>query len=198
MYFKARDREILNFVQNYGSITINICAKLFFKDANNCKDLARKRLRILYDSNYLKKYQEHINTEAIYYINKPLKPHALKLLDVYAELSTMGKVIKFKKEYKVECKNKTRKLDAFIELEVEDEEYITIYPIIIEIDYSHVTSWEKARDIYESNYFQTQYDGVFPTLIIVQRNQWQNKFNTSLFNYKYINWNLDNLKEVFL
>lgn len=196
MYKKDRDNEILKFIEEHGSITINICANLFFNNANNSYDLARKRLRILYKNKYIKRHKA-VGSEVIYYLNRPIKPHNLKLLEVYSKFSTMGNVITFEKEKMVICPNKKRKIDAFMEIEVDDGEYINSYPLIVEIDYTHNTHIDKIKDIYNSNYFQSQY-GFLPTIIIVKRNEWDKKLNSyddiTIIN---LNWNLDNIEEVF-
>lgn len=195
MYKKDRDNKILNFIEEYGSITINICANLFFSNANNKYDLARKRLRILYNNKYIKRYKE-VGAEVIYYLNKSLKPHDLKLLEVYSKLSSIGNVVTFEKEKVILCPNK-RKIDGFMEIEVEEGEYINTYPLIVEIDYTHNTHLNKIKDIYNSNYFQDMY-GFLPIILIVKRNQWDKKLNgyadIAIIN---LDWSLDNIEEVF-
>ncbi|GAA0768750.1 hypothetical protein GCM10008908_09460 [Clostridium subterminale] len=196
MYKKDRDNKILKFIEEHGSITINICANLFFNNANNKYDLARKRLRILYKNKYIKRNKE-VGAEVIYYLNRPLKPHNLKLLEVYSRLCTIGNVITFEKEKMVLCPNKKRKIDGFMEIEIDDGEYINTYPVIIEIDYTHNTHIDKIKDVYNSNYFQNQY-GFLPSILIVKKNEWDKKLNgyedITIIN---LNWNLDNIEEVF-
>lgn len=197
MYITKRDREILKFIENNGSITINQAADVFFKDNIYKHDQARKRLRLMYQNKMIKRFKKDIYSEVQYYFNRPLTLHNSKLFDVYGILCTIGKIISFEKEFKIETKDKNRKIDGFIELEIETDTEILTYPVIIEIDYTHNTSLKKLKDIYESNYFQEIYD-VFPTVLIIKKYNWQEQFKTDLFYYKFLNWNLEGLKEVFL
>ena len=50
----------------------------------------------------------------IYYINKPLRWHSLKLLEVYNELYKRGNIITLKKEMSLKCPLKQRKIDEYI------------------------------------------------------------------------------------
>lgn len=195
MYRKNRDNNILKFIEEHGSITINICANLFFNHVNNSYDLARKRLRILYKNKLIKRYKA-VGKEVIYYFNKPLKPHNLKLLEVYSELYKRCNVITFEKEMSLKCPLKQRKIDGFIELEIEDDKYITTIPLIIEIDYTHNTHIDKIKDIYNSNYFQGIY-GFMPRVIIIKKNEWDKKLQSNKdMEIINIDWNLNCIKEV--
>lgn len=195
MYKKQRDNEILKFIETHRSITIKICANIFFSHSNNAYDLARKRLRILYKNKLIKRYKA-LGQEVIYYFNKPLKPHAIKLLEVYSELYKRGNVITFKKEMSLKCPLKQRKIDGFIEVEIEDKQYITTIPLIIEIDFTHNTHINKIKDIYNSNYFQEQY-GFMPRVVIVKGNEWDKKLiSNNDIEIVNIDWNLENIEEV--
>lgn len=188
IYFKDRDADIMRFVRKYGSITINQTANIFFSNSNNKYDLARKRLRILYKNNYLKRYQAEISKQAVYYLDKPLKDHSLKLLDVYAELSTFSKILSFTREYSIV----NHKCDGYFLIETEDEDYIYNFNVLVEIDMTHETSFTKIKNLMVCNKFETE-----PILIIVQRNDFMKRYDSE--NLKYVGWNeLENLKEVFI
>lgn len=196
MYITNRDKAMLRFIEQHGSITINQAANIFFTNNNFAYDQARKRLRTMYQNNIIKRFKQDIYAEVQYYFDRPVKAHKSKLIDVYGNLSSIGNIAKFEKELKIECKDKYRKIDGFLELEIESENEIAMYPVIIEVDYTHNTSLQKLKEIYESNYFQEIYD-VFPTVLIVKKYDWQEKFTTDLFYYKFLNWDLEELKEVF-
>lgn len=188
MYFKDRDADIMRFVREYGSITISQAAKIFFNHSNNKYDLARKRLMILYKNSYLKRYQAEISKQAVYYLDKPLKDHSLKLLDVYAELSAFSRIVSFIREYSIE----NHRCDGYFQIETEDEDYIYNFNVLVEIDQSHETSVTKIKNIIAGNKFETD-----PILIIVQRNDFMKKY--SFENLKYVSWNqLETIKEVFI
>lgn len=187
MYLTARDKQILRFIEEYKSITINQAAKIFF---NNCKQSyyqARKRLKQLSDNKYIKRYRADMKSECVYYLEKKLSAHDLKVLDVYAELINLGADIDyFKQEYTIPTKIKEYRADALIEFTY--QEYF--YPMLIEIDYTHFTSNKKLLDIYNSNYFQNKYkkydDDIFPTVLILRPTLPPNPFNTNLFNIYYL------------
>lgn len=197
MYITDRDKQILKFIENYGSITINQAANMFFCNYKYAYDQAKRRLRIMYQNRIVKRFKADIHAEVQYYFNQPQKPHRAKLLDVYTNLNSIGNVTSFKKELRIECQNKIRKIDGFLELEIETDEEVAMYPILIEIDYTHNTSLNKLKEIYYSNYFQDKYD-VFPTVLIIKKYSFQEKFSTDLFYCKFLNWELEELKEVFL
>lgn len=198
MILTQRDKNILRFIEEYKSITINQCSKIFF---NNCKQAyyqARKRLRQLYDNKYIKRYRADMKSECIYYLTKKLSIHHLKVLDAYAEFIKIGANIEyFKTEYKVPTKSKYYRLDALIE--VTYEEYF--YPLIIEVDYTHFTSQRKLIDIYNSKHFQDKYkeldDNIFPTVLIIRPVISDNSITSDLFNIVYLDFTLDGIEQVF-
>lgn len=193
VYLSDRDKLILNFIEQYGGITINQAANMFFSKYKYGYDQARRRLRTMYQNKVVKRFKADTNSEVQYYFNKPNSIHKSKLLDVYTTLNNIGNVVEFQRELKIG----NRKIDGFIEFEVEDQECISTYPLIIEVDYTHNTSLEKLKEIYYSNYFQADYDS-FPSVLVIKKYEWQDKFKTDLFYYKFINWDLLNLQEVFL
>lgn len=196
MYLKERDKKIRLFVEEYGGITINICANIFFTSSNQKYMLASKRLRILYKNNYLKRYRKDIYSEVVYYLEKPPKDHTVKLLELYSRLYMIGDIIRFEKHCRVRTGGKDRQLDGLIELQIKKDDEAYIFPLIIEIDATHNTSLKRMQEIYESNFFQNEY-GVFPYVLIVKRHSWQTVFSTDLFGYKFLNWEMEGLEDVF-
>lgn len=197
MYQKERDKAIRRFIEEYGGITINICANLFFTNSHQKYQLASKRLRTLYENNYLKRYKKDIYAEVVYYLDKPAKEHVIKLLELYSRLYLIGKVTSFKIHYELKGVEKKRQVDALIDLEIVRDGETYMYPLIIEIDATHNTSLKRMEDIYYSNYFQDMYNGTFPYVLIVKRNTWQTVFSTELFGYKFLNWQMEGLENVF-
>jgi len=138
-----RDKQIIKFVEVNGSITINQCAKMFFRDNKEAYDQARKRLRIIYKGDFLKRYRKDIKSEVVYFIDKKLKIHDLKLMDVFAELGKY-ELVMFQKEYKISIdKSLNYRVDAYAIIKV-DGKYI---PLMIEIDYTHFTNSKKIRHL---------------------------------------------------
>lgn len=165
-----KDKLILNFIYAHGSISIQQCAKVVFKGNKYAYDQARKQLRQLHKEKAISCYKLPKALEKLYYIDSPLGIHALKLIDVYAELIELGADIKtFDKKYRIyTSEEKYREIDALIELNYNDY----FIPLIIEIDYSHNTSITKLKEIYNSNHFQEKYKDIdkdiFPLIVIVR------------------------------
>lgn len=170
MYITARDRKILEYIRNNKSITINQCAKLFYTKNKEPYDQARKRLRILYNNKYIKRYRKDLQSECIYYMNKKLSLHDLKLYDVYAELVVAGAtILEFERKYRVYLtKDKYREIDGLLVFKLDGY----IYFWIIEVDLTHFTTDKKIIDIYNSNHFQEKFKkyapNIFPTVIILK------------------------------
>lgn len=201
MMLTTRDKEILKYVEKYKSITITQCSKLFFRKNKESYYQARKRLGILYKNKHLKKYRYDYKSETIYYMNKKLSYHDLKVFDIYAELINIGATIKnFTTKYKIptlEGKKKYREADAL--LEVEYQGYF--YPILLEIDMHHFTSKNKLMDIYNSNHFQEKYknlgEDIFPTILILRPYIPTTLFTTNLFDYYVMEFDNYNLSKIF-
>lgn len=198
MYLKQRDKDILNFIEKHQSITIRICANLFF---NNCKNgyySASRRLKVLQDNGFLSRFRKNIYSEAVYYRSgtKPLNPHRIKLLEVYSRLNNLGTISTFEKEYRVPCGKKIRKNDGLIEIAIEYQGYKYEYPLIIEIDYTHDTSSSKIKELNDYGHFQNLY-GVMPLILIVKKYEYQKKVFVDGVNIVYLDWNLEGIEDIF-
>lgn len=189
-----KDKLILNFIYEHGSISIQQCAKVIFKRNKYAYDQARKQLRQLYKEKAISCYKPPKASEKLYYIDSPLGIHALKLIDVYAELLGLGADIKtFHKKYRIYTSNdKYREIDALMELYY-DGYFI---PLIVEIDYSHNTSITKLKEIYQSRHFQERYkdidNDIFPLIVIVRPILSENIEECEL-PVLYLDFSLDNL-----
>lgn len=197
MYLTNRDKEILKFIESYGSLTISQCSKIFFKDCKKNYYQARRRLKMLSDNKYLLRYRHDMRSETVYYMRKKLSLHDLKVLDIYAELIHLGASIRsFKREYIITLENKNYRVDGFIEC-IKNGYF---YPILIEVDFTHFTSMKKIMDIYNSKYFQVKYkkldEDIFPSIIIV-RPVFVQMGNDLPFQLIYTDYSLANLNKIF-
>lgn len=199
MLLMPRDKQILKFIEDYGSITIKQCAKIFFTNNNMAYDQARKRLAILFKNKFLKRYRQDMRSETIYYSDNKLSFHDLKVLDIYAYIISVGAdVTYFKQEYTIPCGDKDYRADGLIQCIYED----FFYPILIECDYTHYTSEKKLMDIYKSGYFQDKYrdkdENMFPFVIIMR--PVIPSIDTSLlpYNVLYTNYELLDISNIFL
>lgn len=193
-----KDKLILNYIDEHGSITINQCAKVIFTGNKYAYDQARKKLRQLYNKKAIARYRASISDEAVYYIDTRLNIHALKLLDIYAELIAMGaKVEIIYKKYRIYTNGKKyREVDALIELYYDDY----FIPLIVEIDYSHNTSMTKLEEIYKSNHFQYKYkeldENIFPLIVICRPVVNKSLCTENDFQVLYTDFTLQNLGRV--
>ena len=196
-----RDKEILVWIEKHKSITINQCAKIFFKESNdkNAYYQARKRLRLLYQNKYIKRFRNDMRHEAVYFLSKKLSYHDLKIFDIYAELTKLdADITNFKKEYSIKFKSKEYRVDALIEFNYNGY----FYPLVVEIDYTHYTSKKKLLSIYNSQHFQKKYkeslgeNDIFPTILIV-RPFLPTTTNTLPFNVLYTNYTLQDINSIF-
>lgn len=197
MYLTNRDREIIKFVEEYGSITINQCSKIFFRVNKHAYYQARKRLKQLSNEGYLKRYRKDTKSEVIYYLDKKLSIHDLKVLDVYAELTALGAKIKdFKTEYTIPTGKKEYRADALIEFEHDGY----FYPLMVEVDYTHFTGEKKLTDVYYSNYFQDKYkdldNNIFPTILIVRPVLSTGNMLKVQYNVVYTDFNLSTIAQI--
>lgn len=186
-----RDKLIFKFIEEFGGITINQCANMFFNNSTKPYDVARKRLRKLYDMKCFKYFNNLVTSERVYYFNKKLTPHAVFLLDVYAKFISKGAtILEFKKEDRW-LDGKVR-VDGFITYEYNSLKRIAC----IEIDVFHETNMDKYDILYQSNEIQNVYNGVFP-LIIVVGDDTREHINEN-YDSVFLNYRLDDFTEKVL
>lgn len=173
MYIKETDKAILQFISDYGAITINMCADIFYTNMQSKYGMARRRLSQLFENKYIKKATIKTDkNEMIYYMDRIISHHDLYVLKVYAELVGAGLIVKdFITKFRIENTMiaNFREIDGICDVYKpvykDEKTFYTPSPIIIEIDLTHKTDEAKIKDIYESNFIQQYY---------------KNKFNTSI------------------
>jgi hypothetical protein len=176
-----RDKHILKFIETFGGITINQCAKIFFKDTKHGYDLARKRLRKVMDMTELKYFTNKLTGERVYCENKKLTPHGIYILDIVAMFLNSGaKLIEFVKE--PQWLGGKYRSDAFFIIEYNG----TKRAICLEVDVLHSTDMSKYEEIYDDGLFQRTFNGNFPLILVVGDilTDYQNKnFETVFIDY---------------
>lgn len=200
MYLTKRDKEILRFIDQYKSITINQASKIFFGNCKQSYQQARKRLKLLSNNKYIQRYRKDMKSECIYFLQEKLSIHDLKILDVYAKLLNLGADIEYlKTKYTIPTphgKKAYREADALIEFTY--KKYF--YPLLVEIDYTHFTSKKKLLDIYNSNHFQERYNqydnNIFPTVLILRPVIPTNPVSFSMFDVYFAPFELTNLAQI--
>lgn len=155
-----KDAQILEFVEQYGGITINQCKSLFFNTKFGY-DTARRRLKALHQEGYLKADRDFLSDRIIYYNYKKLSSHKILLLDFYSKIIEEGaEVVLFKREFKTPG----ARADGFIIYKYKNIAKM----LLIEIDINNKTKVDKYVKCYEEGYFQRQF-GAFPLVMIVEK-----------------------------
>lgn len=180
-----RDRDILIWIERYRSITINQCAKIFFTNNKEAYDQARKRLRHLNKEGLIRRYRKDPRSEVVYFMDKKLKTHDLKIFDVVAQFIYLGwEIEEFEKEYAFNLRDRKYISDAKI-IFTKDNKKI---PVILEIDYSHMTGKSKIEDI--TNAINNKH--VFLVVRLTQENA-NVQFLSDDAMLVYLPWNLSGL-----
>lgn len=155
-----KDYEILEFVKQYGGITINQCKSLFYNTKYGY-DTAKRRLRALHQEGYLKADRDFLSNKIIYYNYKKLSSHSILLLDFYSRLIGEGaEVVLFKREFKTPG----ARADGFVIFKYKN----TAKMLLVEVDINNRTKIDKYKRCYEEGYFQKQF-GAFPVVMIVEK-----------------------------
>lgn len=184
-----RDREILRFVEEHGSITINQCSRMFYSNTNHSYDLARKRLKKIFEMcDELKEGTNIYTKEKIYFYNKKPSPHNVYILDFYSHLIQYNvKVLEYKREpqwmggkYRSDAFFKIRDINGKIRI------------LCLEVDFTSNTRMEKYVDIFNSNEIQNIYGG-FPMIVIMSDKGESDGVNVELdirhIDYKLVDFN---------
>lgn len=151
-------RNILEFVEVYGGISIEIAKDLYYNTSYGY-DSSRRALSSLVDKGYLKTTRDFVSDKKVYYCKKSISSHKLILLRLYAKIIALGgEVLEFKREYKA--------LNS-----ISDGLIIYRYKgiakiILVEVDINNKTKENKYIELYESNYYQNIF-GTFPRVIII-------------------------------
>lgn len=184
------DNEIINFCDTFGGITINQCSKLFYKEAAYKKDLARKRLKKLFDEKYLKGEKDWATNQKVFFTKKKPSSHSIMIINYNIELITLGaEILEFSREYQIEniCRP-----DAFVVFKYNNKGKLNF----VEVDMSHKTNLKKYLDLYNTNIFQNKY-GTFPEIVIISSTK-EYDLKGYPFTIKVLDYKLNNMKENIL
>lgn len=198
LQLRNRDKNIINFIQNYGYLSIQQCADIFYKDHKMKYDESRKRLRQLYNNKLINRLI--ISNNKCIYIDlndnrKKLNWHRYYLIQFYCLLIKYGAIKTFIKEY--EFKDMGIRSDGFCEL-IYNNKLITMF---IEIDYSHNTQIDRYDKLYEDGRIQDYYlkkynQSIFPEVVIVKENIPKRITESDNYNIIYLDFSLSNFERV--
>lgn len=196
----------MQFVEEYGSITISQCYKMFYNNAKYGYDIARRRLNKLVAYGKLKVTRDNMLGQNVYYVNRKLSSHDLIVLDFYAELVRTGaNIVLFKQRYP--WMGGKLVSDAFVCYVFNGNLYFNI----VEVVKTHSVDVDKYLELYKSGEAQRicceiykrlggkeDYDG-FPTLIIIDDIKHKNPIyiNDKITVYQ-LNFNMQDFPKIFM
>ena len=152
--------KILDFVNQYGGITIDIAKNLFYNSKYGY-DSSRRALSKLQQEGYLKASIDFVTAKKVYYKTKTISSHKLMLLSLYSFLTFTGSNIL---EFKRELPTGSVRSDGLIIYEYKKLTKI----LFIEIDINNKTKVDKYQKLYEEGILQRQF-GTFPRVLIVNK-----------------------------
>jgi hypothetical protein len=159
MAVTKKDREILKFVEKYGSLSINQAAHMFFPQNQHSYKYSLVKLKQLRDRELINAIHDPILDEHLYYFDKPPTAHSNALLNFYSNMIRFKRrITSFEREKQFD--NGKVRADDFI---VWDGEYGTQIAIL-EVDLYHNTDIKKYERIYDD---VVDTYGDFPYLIIL-------------------------------
>lgn len=174
-----RDREILTFIEDYKSITLNQAQYIFFNGNYEC---ARRRLKQLENMNFIKSLPNALLNSKTYFNIKLLKDHDLLTIEFISSIKKLGaNIIEFKTQ--PTYLDKKIRPDAKIVFEYNDN----VYFVLLEVDLHHYTSNSKMQryeELYKSGELQEECYGTFP-IIVISRPTTGIRYNSNNFNTVY-------------
>lgn len=199
----TRDREIIKFIEQYDSITINQCADMFIPNKSSGQQIARKRLGVLVKAGYLK-VDKTDTGENIYFIDKKLRYHDLLVNSFFIELNKIGaKDIEFTRHkswltQKSINGSKYLESDGFFKFKYEGYEMY----IILEVCYTKKTiPLKKYEELYISGDAHNECNELFPQIIVMD----SSKHNTENFygeseniKIKQVQFDLSDFPKIFI
>lgn len=191
----SRDREIINFIDVVGFATIEQIGRIFYQGTKNQYDLARKRLKKIYEQgDYLRFSKCKETNQVIYSIKdgKSLKAtkHNILMLDYLSKLMELGA-----KMEKIEIVKEFGGVipDAVIQFVWDGYRYYQILEVQLRHDRVDINRLERALPI-----ILEETGGVVPSVVIVQdTNLDYSKDNLTHFKTIQISSDLKNLAKVF-
>lgn len=185
-------RNILNFIDEYGFITINIAASIFYKGNSNPVHQARVKLSTLYKNGALTRYKNEFG-EYIYQIyKKSIGDHNYYIMKLYGYLFANFEIVYFKPE-QVWLGGK-RRSDAHIIIHNGKKRV----GLLVEFEKFHATSQDKLDEMFNSGEIQRWYkdnydvDNYYPTTLFVTASgsnkicDLETEYKTISTNYKFI------------
>lgn len=168
--FTKKTREIIDYISKYDFITSKQCGQIFYSDNKFPIIQAQVKLRNIYESGIIKRFENGSSKELIYCTHnfRELNPHRLYLMNLYAYISSKYEVVRF--DIEPSWGISRRRSDGHIIIKKRDGAMIGI---LVEVDLFHQTSQQKLDELFSSNEVQHLYvneynvEGYYPSVLIV-------------------------------
>lgn len=198
MLITDRDKEIIDFIYDIGFSSIKTISDMFFNDCRYGYDLARKRLKKIYDvGGYIKKFNNSETCEIIYVPEnsklKKVSMHNMKILDYICKIRCLGCNIK---EVEFEPVFDNIKPDAILKFEFNGYEYFQILEVQLRHDFVNLKRYE-SNDVINAIVSKTS--GILPKLIIVQNTgRDYSKENNTQFDIAQLDIKMNDIAKVLI
>ncbi|WP_454053583.1 hypothetical protein [Clostridium sp. Marseille-Q7071] len=182
------DSDILEFIDEFGGITIEQANKIFFRTKYGY-DTAKRRLKKLKEEGLLKVDKDFLTQKNVYYTHKKPSSHTVLLLNIYAEFRSLEvEIVHFEKEFKI----LNKRADAMMVVKHKSVAKI----LLVEIDINNKTKDNKYQKLFETGEVQKAY-GTFPIVLVVEKERIR-KAKREKVGYKIerIDYSLEGLKKV--
>ena len=209
LYLTDEDREMLLFVEIYGSISITQCQNMFYNKQGTGYEMARLHLSKLVKYSKLSVFKEKFTNKNVYYMDKQPTYHGILALDYLSNLIKNGAVINyFKQEQPWMKTNKKAKYfsDGYCVYTMGDRVLFDIIEVVrtkaVEVDkYIAIFNSREAHKLSADLYKQIKDRDIdmFPRLIIIDDVQHKNEvFINEEVKVIQLDFQLNNFTRVFL
>lgn len=166
-----RDLEIIDFVNEYGGITIPQCSKIFFKNNVYAEDQARKRLKIIVNMEMLKACRVSIINHIVYYSEKIPSYVDLKVIDFYSALVAQGAEVS---EFTLDKQYGDIKVDGYLSYNLDGKacNAIVIVDLKFKIELPFIEKLYNSREAHQG--------GIFPTVYCIARSKEVKNYNGNI------------------
>jgi len=205
LFLTNEDREILLFVELYGSISITQCQNMFYNRQGRGYEMSRLHLSKMVKYSKLSVFKEKFTNKNVYYMTKQPTYHGILALDYLSNLIKNGATINYFKQEQPWI-NKKYKSDAYCMYTLGDRVLFDIVEVVrtksVEIDkYIAIFDSGEAHELNSNLYRQLSGKGinVFPRLIIIDDVQHKNEvFVNEEVKVIQLDFQLNNFTRVFL
>ncbi|WP_291568509.1 hypothetical protein [Clostridium sp. UBA2485] len=184
------DSDILEFIDEFEGITIEQTKKLFFNTKYGY-DTARRRLKKLQSEGLIKVGKDYLTQKDVYYIVRKPSSHTVMIMNVYAELYSMGvEIVYFQRGFKV-CDKRS---DALMIVKYKGIAKM----ILLEIDINNRTKDDKYQAAFKQGEIQRKY-GTFPIVLVAEKERIRKGKNEKIeIGYKLVrtSYTLEGIKQI--